>query len=660
MYYHFPKLENEKLVVVSYIDNKVYCMYFKNFYADDFLSFAFVFEERNVKLAELFDNSSPIYEFKSSSQVKASILPPFLKKMPVSLKIIMGRSYDSNPSVALIINHNTFLFNAPPQIFRALIENHIRPKSVDYIFLTSTSISASSGFMPYVGYYSMSSPVKCQLIGPSNFLSYFYHLPDIDLESSFDSIESSLTLPNITVSPIKMLNSISYIVKVADSLYKINHEALCRLKIEPGSWIKNLKSNESIEINGVTIKKEDIFLPDNKYSFLFVDIHDLRDLSKLPPSDELKLFDCIIHFTHSDLLLNEQYINSFTADGFPTNYCFMNDPAILFHNSKLLYDHYSQVNQSLFPPLPGGYAEDFPNLPPNFISLKSKDVIKDNFNMVHHDTLKSNSLTFLGTSACTPSPQRCNSGYLLQTHDGFIVLDCGNGFLEQIQRKFGPQTSEFIIKNIKCIWISHHHFDHYFGLVDLLFKHAQVLKKYDINDQTISLYCDSFITQIIEEKVKLYEKDENLSFHYKAFERNAESPVDICGVKIESIPTTHCESSMSCVITFSNEKRLAYTGDMLNDKKFENGVKHCDYLISETTYSEPTYKTAQYNHMDYDSVMQLKKNLGAEYLFMTHFGSAYQFREVLPDPTSIYVFDYLYLTDDTIHDIFDIVHSVII
>ena len=53
---------------------------------------------------------------------------------------------------------------------------------------------------------------------------------------------------------------------------------------------------------------------------------------------------------------------------------------------------------------------------------------------------------------------------------GFVLIDCGNGTVGQIYRKFGIELGNYILSNIKCIWLSHAHNDHSGGLINLLMK----------------------------------------------------------------------------------------------------------------------------------------------------------------------------------------------
>ena len=72
------------------------------------------------------------------------------------------------------------------------------------------------------------------------------------------------------------------------------------------------------------------------------------------------------------------------------------------------------------------------------------------------------SLTILGCSSATPSIERGQTAQLLNIHEQFFLIDCGEGTQLQLKR-FGIK-----IQHINHIFISHLHGDHYFGLIGLI------------------------------------------------------------------------------------------------------------------------------------------------------------------------------------------------
>ncbi|UOF94448.1 MAG: ribonuclease Z [Bacteroides sp.] len=71
-------------------------------------------------------------------------------------------------------------------------------------------------------------------------------------------------------------------------------------------------------------------------------------------------------------------------------------------------------------------------------------------------------LIILGNNAATPLLNRNTSSQILNINDNLFLIDCGEGTQVQLMKY------SIKINKIKCIFISHLHGDHYFGLMGLL------------------------------------------------------------------------------------------------------------------------------------------------------------------------------------------------
>jgi ribonuclease Z len=74
-------------------------------------------------------------------------------------------------------------------------------------------------------------------------------------------------------------------------------------------------------------------------------------------------------------------------------------------------------------------------------------------------------VTTLGTGSAIPSKYRnVSATYLDIPGVGGILLDCGEGSMGQLRRRFGPEGTRETLKNMRMIYISHMHADHHLGL----------------------------------------------------------------------------------------------------------------------------------------------------------------------------------------------------
>jgi ribonuclease Z len=96
---------------------------------------------------------------------------------------------------------------------------------------------------------------------------------------------------------------------------------------------------------------------------------------------------------------------------------------------------------------------------------------------VEHSTRDDMEITFLGTGSSQPSKYRnVSSIYINLFARGGILLDCGEGTLGQLKRRFGVNGADEVVKNLRCIWISHIHADHHTGLARVLALRSKLLK----------------------------------------------------------------------------------------------------------------------------------------------------------------------------------------
>ncbi|WP_436924158.1 MBL fold metallo-hydrolase [Halosimplex amylolyticum] len=71
-------------------------------------------------------------------------------------------------------------------------------------------------------------------------------------------------------------------------------------------------------------------------------------------------------------------------------------------------------------------------------------------------------VTFLGTGSAMPTGERFQTGLLLESADGDLLVDCGSGVLHGLQR------TSVGYEGIDAVLLTHHHLDHVSDLLPLL------------------------------------------------------------------------------------------------------------------------------------------------------------------------------------------------
>jgi ribonuclease Z len=105
-------------------------------------------------------------------------------------------------------------------------------------------------------------------------------------------------------------------------------------------------------------------------------------------------------------------------------------------------------------------------------------------------------LTVLGSSSALPTSTKFPSAHVLNVHERFFLIDCGEGTQIQLRKsktKFG---------NINHIFISHLHGDHVFGLLGLLSTYNLLGRKNDLH-----IYAPSGIEEFIDFYLKHFAQD---------------------------------------------------------------------------------------------------------------------------------------------------------
>ncbi|KAL2547592.1 tRNAse Z4 [Forsythia ovata] len=86
-------------------------------------------------------------------------------------------------------------------------------------------------------------------------------------------------------------------------------------------------------------------------------------------------------------------------------------------------------------------------------------------------------IVFLGTGSSQPSKYRNVSSIFINLFPkGSLLLDCGEGTLGQLKRRFGIEGADEAVRCLRCIWISHIHADHHTGLARILALRSNLLK----------------------------------------------------------------------------------------------------------------------------------------------------------------------------------------
>lgn len=246
-------------------------------------------------------------------------------------------------------------------------------------------------------------------------------------------------------------------------------------------------------------------------------------------------------------------------------------------------------------------------------------------------------VTCLGTGSSAPSKYRNVSGTLIQVPGiGNYLLDAGEGTLNQIKRLYGAEKTIEILRNLRCIVVSHLHADHHLGVPSVLKAwYGQALQ--DGNKSNLAVACNPRFREFLFEISQM----EDFGFHRLRFpcqpaNNEGGRAVDLevahfapgdddFGLKaIKRIPVQHCHRSMGTELELTSGLRIAYSGDCRPSSDFAQACKGAHLLIHECTFSDDmrSHATAK-NHTTLSEALGVSREMGARRTLLTHFSQRY-------------------------------------
>lgn len=290
-------------------------------------------------------------------------------------------------------------------------------------------------------------------------------------------------------------------------------------------------------------------------------------------------------------------------------------------------------------------------------------------------------LTILGSSSAVPTSKRNLTAHVLNVHERFFLIDCGEGTQIQIRKnkiRFGK---------IDHIFISHLHGDHIFGLFGLI-STLNLLNR----DKDLHIYSHPELENILNRHLEYFER----SISYKIIYHHLNSKVSELiyedeKIKVETIPLKHRVPSSGFKFTekphlrnirknivldykipirkiqrikegedFVNEENevipnqeltlapykirsYAYCTDTAYSEKIVPFIKDVDLLFHEATFGKKMKRQAKLtSHSTSEDAAKIAKMANAGKLIVGHFSARYndvnpiidEAREIFPNTFS--------------------------
>eukprot|EP00924_Labyrinthula_sp_SR-Ha-C_P013844 augustus_masked-scaffold_5-processed-gene-15.50-mRNA-1 protein AED:0.13 eAED:0.13 QI:0/-1/0/1/-1/1/1/0/703 len=521
--------------------------------------------------------------------------------------------------------------------------------------------------------------------------------------SVFSSTAQNLGKVSVTNIPETNTGSssiVSYFVKFKKTRGKFFAKKAIELGVRPGRDFGRLAAGESVtNSEGKLISHEQcVEKAESGQAALILDI-DENYVSCL--SEELSLFmksgdvnvRIVYHLSKKDVVSSEEYkqkiFKALETENSGTKHIFLHadffgDSFNTFYSFNQVYEKLHDIEPTLFKSLP---AASLPESDFSSHSQPASDLLTYTFypksqrglsTIGYEKFLKSRSskgvvpskrkrnglsangfssfgngpedkveVTFLGTGAAVPGKYRNVSSTLLRfkRDDGSVtaaLLDCGEGTLYQICKKFGDKKTQDIIQNeLDVVLVSHMHADHHLGL------------------QTI-------IPLLTGRKIKLVGPP---AFHGLMEETNPDSSIDFLdaysvlkqgnspgifeNIEIWSALVPHCPHAFGYLVSFNNKFKVVFSGDSEPAESLVNlgtptGV---DLLIHEATLEDDKIDEAkQKRHSTVSQAVNIGERMKAKHIILTHFSQRYPKAPIISErykknSNIIIAFDLMQVTD---------------
>ena len=250
-------------------------------------------------------------------------------------------------------------------------------------------------------------------------------------------------------------------------------------------------------------------------------------------------------------------------------------------------------------------------------------------------------VVFLGTGAAIPSKYRNVSGILVQMPGrGGCILDCGEGTLGQLRRRYGADGADAVLASLRLIWISHIHADHHVGIISLLAARRRVLGPdappicvvgpWPLRafigahasgvEPLLHRFLDLALTTA-ERQAEGVAADLQDAGAYAMFQQ----AVQALGLsRMHSVRVVHCAHSYAAVLESAAGLKIVYSGDTRPCPALVQAAAGATLLIHEATFEDALVDEARAKkHSATREALGVGAEAGVYRTLLTHFSQRY-------------------------------------
>lgn len=218
-------------------------------------------------------------------------------------------------------------------------------------------------------------------------------------------------------------------------------------------------------------------------------------------------------------------------------------------------------------------------------------------------------ITVLGCWAPYPAPNQACSGYLLETADKCILIDCGHGAFGKLQH-----IRDF--RKLDAVFVSHLHPDHCVDLSCL--RHAVLSAGRVGDDWRLPVYLPSEP----EANFKVLAAFED-AFEVHVINTDSVQPIEIAGVRCHIFRSQHPIPTYGLVVSEDGAK-FVYTSDTGWKNELVDISMEADILLCEASLLNADSHLAAKGHLTGEQAGMLALEADVKKLVLTHFWPGYE------------------------------------
>ncbi|KAF9006200.1 hypothetical protein BDQ17DRAFT_1352945 [Cyathus striatus] len=265
----------------------------------------------------------------------------------------------------------------------------------------------------------------------------------------------------------------------------------------------------------------------------------------------------------------------------------------------------------------------------------------------------------LGTGSALATKYR-NEESLFYSHSntdwGNILLDAGEGTWGQLTRHFGMEDTYSpnvwqVLRDLKCIFVSHIHADHHLGLAKLLAMrrtldppppdplylvtiravHLYLREMSDVMDLGIDDRSRRGVIPIMTEALH-WRKPEAYNtggmWQVGGTEPSRHHAAEMCAilglVNFGTVDVYHKTRAYGAIITHDDGWRIVFSGDTMPTENLVHAGRGATVLIHEATMCDDQEEMAKRKaHSTFGQAVGIGRRMGAENILLTHFSARY-------------------------------------